>query len=122
MKRVSFLKTLMVFGAFLMMGFQASAQYVTPQAALDRLSEAVEQVRESDYNWSVGNADPTGPALFHPAKLEKVYLELVAVRIKAAADVATGMTQGREAYIQKIPRQTNWVNQWAQEVDQLLRN
>ena len=120
MKRVSFLKTLMVFGAFLMMGFQASAQYVTPEVALDRLTEAAEQIKESDYNWTAPTSN--GIALFHPAKLEKVYLEAVQVRIKATNDVATGMTQGQEAFIQRVPHQTNWTSQWRQEVDALLRN
>lgn len=120
MKRVSFLKTLMVFGAFLLMGIQAQAQYVSPEVALDRLSEAVAQVQESDYNWTAPTSN--GVALFHPSKLEKVYLEAVQVRIKATNDVSQGMTQGHDAYIQRVPNQTNWTTQWRQEVDALLRN
>ena len=120
MKRVSFLKALMVFGVFLLRGFQASAQYVSPEVALDRLSNAVEQVKFSDYSWTSPTSN--GTALFHPAKLEKVYLEAVQVRIKATDNVSTGMTQGHSAYVQKVPQQVDWVNQWRQEVDALLRN
>lgn len=107
--------------AFMLMGFQAEAQsYVGPEEALNRLQQAVEQVKESDYNWTAPTSN--GIALFPPHKLERVYLESVQVSIKASDNVAQGMTEGHQAYLAKFPSQTNWAPQWRQEVDQLLQD
>ncbi|MEO0686420.1 MAG: hypothetical protein AAFY76_15615 [Cyanobacteria bacterium J06649_11] len=112
---------LMLLMAFMMMGFQAEAQtYVGEEEALNRLTQAAEQVKESDYNWTAPTSN--GIALFPPHMLEKVYLEAVQVKIKSSSDVSQGMTEGHQAYLDRFPSQTNWASQWRLEVDQLLQD
>ena len=108
--------------AFMLMGFQAEAQstYVSPEDAIQRLNQAIELVKESDYNWTAPTSN--GIALFPPHKLERVYMEAVQIRIKATDDTSQGISQGDQAFRNRFPNQLNWVSQWQQEVDQLLQD
>ncbi|MEM9918607.1 MAG: hypothetical protein AAF990_10950 [Bacteroidota bacterium] len=111
---------LLLLMAFMMMGFQAEAQtYVGYEEAQTRLLAAADEVKESDYNWTAPTSN--GAALFPPHMLEKVYLESVQIRVKATEDTQQGMTQGHQAFVNRFPSQVNWVNQWRQEVNQLLQ-
>lgn len=111
---------LMLILAFLFMGFDANAQsYAEPTTAIELLNQAIDEVKESDYNWTAPTSN--GIALFPPHKLEKAYMEAVQIRIKATDNTAQGLSQGHQAFINKFPSQTNWAPQWRQEVDQLLQ-
>ena len=107
--------------AFMFMGFQAEAQnYVAPEQALQLLDQAIDEVKESDYNWTAPTSN--GVALFPPHKLKKVYLEVVQIRIKATDDTAQGITQGHNAFADKFPNQASqWANGFRNDTNALLQ-
>ncbi len=113
----------MVLGVMMLMSFSADAQsYVEVQEAVNRLSQAADQVQLSDYNWTIpASAKPNGKAVFHPAKLEQFYLRSVLKQVKLTDDVPKGMAKAHELYQSQFPGQQTWLPQWQQEVDYLLR-
>lgn len=111
----------MVLGVMMLMSFSADAQnYVETQEAVNRLNQAIEQVQLSDYNWTTPGPS-TGKAIFHPAKLEQFYLHSLIRYIKKTDDVSYSLTKAPNAFQERFPDQMNWLPQWRQEIDLLLR-